>query len=112
MLDSHKHVWGLGEDSIFNSNLPAFRDNIVRASVEGNDIQEVLIDYADLVLNKMKDLAVLDLKKSKGKKKVKDLKRMTDKMLFNYKNIGEIQRFVYFFDVLFIYLFIHYCDIM
>ena len=29
MLDSHSRVWGMGEDSIFNANLTAFRNALV-----------------------------------------------------------------------------------
>ncbi len=32
MLDAHEHVWGMGEDSVFNGNLSEFRDLLVRAS--------------------------------------------------------------------------------
>ena len=42
MLDSHNAIWGLGEDSVFNSNLPYLRDEIVQATQSGGDIQTIL----------------------------------------------------------------------
>ena len=39
-------------------------------------------------MNKMKALAAADFLKANSKKKVKGLKKIADKMLFNFRNIG------------------------
>ena len=42
MLDSHNAIWGLGEDSVFNANLPYLRDELVSATQSGSEIQRIL----------------------------------------------------------------------
>ena len=48
MLDSHNAIWGLGEDSVFNANLPFLRDEIVEATQSGGDIQTILEKHSGL----------------------------------------------------------------
>ena len=47
MLDAHKNIYGMGEDSMFNGNLSAFRDELVTASSGGDGAtwQEVCVHY-------------------------------------------------------------------
>ena len=90
MLDAHHQVWGLGEDSIFNSALPAFRDDLVQATATGDvvAVQNVVRTHAANIINKMKQTA-----KTEGKNDDNhhQLKRLVDKQLFNYRNIGFIR---------------------
>ena len=93
MLDSHPNVWGMGEDSIFNGNLPKLRDEMVAASQTGgqNSVDDVLAENAEYVIRKMKDRAKIDFQqnpKLHGNRTIKSVKKITDKMLFNYKNLG------------------------
>ena len=55
MLDAHPLVYGMGEDSYFNSGLSAFRDNLVAAmsSSDVKETQQVLREYAAEVEGKM-----------------------------------------------------------
>ena len=90
MLDAHHQVWGLGEDSIFNSALPAFRDDLVQATATGDvvAVQNVVRTHAANIIKKMKQTA-----KTEGKNDDNhhQLKRLVDKQLFNYRNIGFIR---------------------
>lgn len=80
----------MGEDSIFNGNLPQFRDEVVQATMSESQtqgissVQGVILKHANLVINKMKDLAG-NHDQNGGEKK---FKKLVDKMLFNYRNIG------------------------
>ena len=94
MLDAHTNVWGLGEDSIFNTNIPFFRDEVVKysSSQDTKELKKVTIKHAQSIVDKMKQLATDHFSKIKyveGKKSLKHIKKITDKMLFNYRNIGE-----------------------
>lgn len=108
MFDSHSQIWGMGEDSLFNGNLTAFRDALVRASSIPSRseqvvaVEQVLKDYGTGTARKMRKLALQKLSESssgsgndgegsEGSKtlaKSKKLKHVVDKMLFNYRNIG------------------------
>jgi hypothetical protein len=93
ILDAHPSIYGIGEDSIFNSNLNDIRDAIVAAHVtmqETNDprvLPDAITAQAKRVLKltSAKVREVGDGVKQKGK-----IKRVVDKMLFNYRNIGFI----------------------
>lgn len=97
MLDSHPSVWGLGEDSIFNGNLPAFRDEVVKGATQypgdTNIVQATVIKHSKYVVKEMKSLSALHIEKNKSLKKNKMVKKkvdkITDKMLFNFRNIGQ-----------------------
>jgi hypothetical protein len=82
----------LGEDSIFNGNLPDFRDSYVQATLNDyhsshgiSTVQEVILEHANLTISKMTHLAGKDNKNGS-----KLFKKLIDKMLFNYKNIGMV----------------------
>ena len=97
MLDSHPSVWGLGEDSIFNGNLPAFRDEVVRGATQfpGNTdvVQATIIKHSKHVVKEMKIISATYIEKNKSTKRDKTAKKkvekITDKMLFNFRNIGK-----------------------
>lgn len=71
---------------MFNSRLTELRDGIVRA-MEANETMR-LIDtvknFGDATERKMLDLARADLSADESSQ----VKRVVDKMLFNYRNIG------------------------
>lgn len=87
ILDAHPNVFGLGEDSIFNSQLPEVKEHVVQAaSGSSEQVREVVARDAKLITTKMIALAKeMDEDSSKGK-----ILRIVDKMLFNYRNIGFI----------------------
>ena len=101
MLDSHPSVWGLGEDSIFNGNLPAFRDEVVKGATQypgdTNIVQATVIKHSKYVVKEMKALSAIHIEKNKALKKNKMAKKkvdkITDKMLFNFRNIGKNTHF-------------------
>lgn len=97
MLDAHPNVWGMGEDSIFNGNLPKLRDEMVTASETGGhaSVEEVILGNAEYTIRKMKDRARSHFAKNPelyGNRTIKSVKKITDKMLFNYKNLGTYLR--------------------
>lgn len=93
ILDAHPSIYGIGEDSIFNSNLNSIRDAIVAAhtKMQENHDPDVLAKTIAhearrvLKLTASKVREVRDGVQQKGK-----IKRVVDKMLFNYRNIGFI----------------------
>ena len=90
MLDAHPQVWGLGEDSVFNSRLPAFQTEFV-AEVSKGDIaaaNDVIAKFGSDILNSMKRNLQRDVSVSNEKKKA--IRRIVDKMLFNYNNLGML----------------------
>ena len=97
MLDAHADIWGLGEDSIFNGKLPVFRNELVAAvsDPQGVDaVQRVVLKHSRIIVDRMLNMAKEDMAKSnavkvKAKTKSSKLKHVVDKMLFNYRNIGE-----------------------
>ena len=100
MLDSHPSVWGLGEDSIFNGNLPAFRDEVVRGATQfpgdTDVVQATVMKHSKYVVKEMKSLSAIHIEKNKTTKRDKTVKKkvekITDKMLFNFRNIGKETR--------------------
>ena len=106
MLDSHPSVWGLGEDSIFNGNLPAFRDEVVRGATQfpGNTdvVQATVIKHSKYVVKEMKSISATYIEKNKSTKRDKTAKKkvekISDKMLFNFRNIGKYLRAPRLFD--------------
>lgn len=97
MLDRHPSIWGMGEDSVFNANLTALRDNIVAISSSSvdtyqntADLEELLVDYGDQTVEKMKETAErLYYVEGKAGSDQSTVKYIVDKMLFNYKNIRK-----------------------
>ena len=90
MLDAHPQVWGLGEDSVFNSRLPAFQTEFV-AEVSKGDLaaaNDVIARFGSEILNAMKRGLQRDPSVSKEKKRA--MRRIVDKMLFNYNNLGML----------------------
>jgi tetratricopeptide (TPR) repeat protein len=89
MLDAHPLVYGMGEDSYFNSGLSSFRDKLVAAmsSFDLTETQQVLKAYAAEVEGKMVNQSLND----PSRKRMAPAKRVVDKMLFNYRNIGFIR---------------------
>lgn len=92
MLDSHPEIYGMGEDSFFNSGLNQLRDDLVEVISLNDNIatQRVLQTYGKSVVDKMVNQALNDsnnVDKSVGNARPR---RVVDKMLFNYRNIGFI----------------------
>ena len=91
---------GIGEDSIFNSKLPAVRDEIVSATAQGHaKLNEVVNRNAELIVNKMYDKAdtlqeannvVLNITNEGRPNPREHVSHIVDKMLFNYPNVGLI----------------------
>lgn len=78
----------MGEDSIFNSNLPDVRDQIVQVADFGVErIKETVDKNAKILLQKMLATASKVSTNSSHKERIL---RVVDKMLFNYRNIGFI----------------------
>jgi DNA polymerase III alpha subunit (gram-positive type) len=97
MLDSHPNVWGMGEDSIFNGNLPKLRDEMVAASESRglSAVDEVIRQNAEFTIRTMKNRAknhFLQNPELHGNRTIKSVTKITDKMLFNYKNLGTYLR--------------------
>jgi tetratricopeptide (TPR) repeat protein len=93
MLDAHPMVYGMGEDSHFNSGLGEFRDGLVKAISSNSDdaTRKSLHSYAKLVVSKMVNESLNDVNNVDNIGGIaKRPKRVIDKMLFNYRNIGFI----------------------
>ena len=99
MLDAHPLIWGMGEDSVFNGNLTYLRDAMVQVNTDENSqkrLESVLLDFGQSTVQGMKKMVrqtVGEQAKGKTKNANKDWKKMrhiVDKMLFNYRNIGEL----------------------
>lgn len=99
ILDSHSSIWGLGEDSIFNAHLEALRSGLVdlgRSNKGLSDLQATVSKYGTFIISEMKTVAKLSMKNynssSDGNTKTSknSVKRILDKMLFNYRSIGFI----------------------
>ena len=88
MLDAHEGIIGLGEDSIFNSNLPQFRDQLVAtiAKQEFLLVRDLVNNFGLKIINRMKSAAQTFINTTEHN----NIKRIIDKMLFNYRNIGFI----------------------
>jgi hypothetical protein len=83
-------VWGLGEDSVFNSRLPAFQKDFVAEVSKGdiNAANSVIAKFGSEILETMKLGLQRDGSVSTHKKKA--VRRIVDKMLFNYNNLGML----------------------
>ena len=104
MLDAHSEIWGMGEDSVFNSNLAELRDSVVKASEidgpgrtnapegESNmpETAKVIRTFGNKIVDLAKNSSKLTNPKSEPAKKSGNVKHVVDKMLFNYRNIGKI----------------------
>ena len=100
VLDAHSKIMGIGEDSIFNSRLPAFRDEIVQATSKGHaKLEEVVNRNAEDIVDRMYQKTNTLLRTnnmelnmtSKDKPDTrKHISHIVDKMLFNYPNVGLI----------------------
>lgn len=83
ILDTHGEIFGLGEDSVVNGNLPEFRDKLVRVATSGEDaVQQYLEGSAQRYVEQM-------LAKVPAERRSRT-KHVVDKMLFNYRNVGFI----------------------
>eukprot|EP01041_Mallomonas_annulata_P013383 gene13383-28372_t len=91
MLDAHGEIWGMGEDSVFNPVLDELRNDLVEVlskSGQTNDaVKKVVQKHGKRVVAKMLSLASTATTNTTRSGKVK---RVVDKMLFNYRNIGFI----------------------
>lgn len=88
MLDAHDGIIGLGEDSIFNSNLPQFRDNLV-STIAKQDfvlVKDLVNNFGAKTISRMKSASQVFMNATEQK----TITKMIDKMLFNYRNIGFI----------------------
>jgi len=91
VLDSHPLIVGTGENSVFNGRLPELRNEIVRVSMEApHTIDVVTRELADDVVEEMKRRWKRMGKAAGGGAQVEP-KRLVDKMLTNYYNVGFIQ---------------------
>lgn len=90
MLDAHPQIWGLGEDSVLNTQLPRFRNSFVKEISKGDlsAANAVVAESGDDILKKMKEILAAD--PALTPKKKASIRRIVDKMLFNYNNIGLI----------------------
>jgi tetratricopeptide (TPR) repeat protein len=94
ILDAHPIVAGTGENSVFNGRLGDIRDEIVRVSNTGGSIADLTRKLANEVVDEMQRRhAVLEANTKKAVDEIpKDRpKRLVDKMLTNYYNVGFIQ---------------------
>lgn len=92
MLNAHKDMWGIGEESIFNGNLNSFRNDLVKAIDSGdiNKLRDSINKHGKFVEKNMLTKAedqYLDAYNSSAPKFL----HVIDKMLFNYRNIGFIR---------------------
>jgi len=108
MLDTHPAILGMGEDSMFNANLTFLRDSLV--SISSNQqhfttltqqqqaLSKLLLSYGKDTVQKMKLLAWQQHEQSLNSSSTttaseqatvaEGIKKIVDKMLFNYRNIG------------------------
>eukprot|EP00981_Chlorochromonas_danica_P007770 scaffold1882_cov163-Ochromonas_danica.AAC.1 len=94
MLASHPAIAGIGEESLFNSQLQALRDELVRASnlqppsLARQSSQEVIAHFRRKI-NRLLYKKAQSQFKSKAAQPSRRI-FVVDKMLFNYRNIGFI----------------------
>lgn len=90
MLDAHKDIWGMGEDSIFNVNLPKFRDEIVVAvndAINGKkQMKSIIRKHGKYIEARMIEQA---RNFTTGMGLTNHISHVVDKMLFNFRNIGN-----------------------
>ena len=99
ILDAHPLIVGTGEDSVFNGRLDDIRNQIVEASMSGDQraLQQTVKKLADDVVAAMKRRwAVVDANmhheddEEEEPKERNNPVRFVDKMLTNYINVGFI----------------------
>jgi tetratricopeptide (TPR) repeat protein len=100
MLDAHADVVGLGEHSYFSFHQGTFGRELLEQGGKGapddhenvaDDLQEVIEKHGKIVLDKIKaSAAAVQASAPQGSGRVREAKRIIDKMLFNYKSIGMI----------------------
>jgi tetratricopeptide (TPR) repeat protein len=113
ILDAHPDIVGTGEDSVFNGRLGDMRNAIVAASNSGGDLADVTESLAEDVIEEMyrrwramaedSTAATDDASSSSSNttggdvpaikipQKLSRPKRLADKMLTNYYNVGFIE---------------------
>lgn len=94
ILDSHPNIVGTGENSVFNGRLDDIRNQIVHASVSGqeNAISDLTRRLAEEVVDEMRRRwQIIDQNTGKASNETeKEPRRFVDKMLTNYYNVGFI----------------------
>lgn len=92
ILDAHPDIVGTGEDSVFNGRLGEIRNAIVEASnMGGGDMASVTESLADSVVDEMyRRWSIIDASSNDIPSTTKP-KRLADKMLTNYYNVGFIE---------------------
>lgn len=78
MLDAHADIWGMGEDSIFNGQLNAFRNELVKALSDPAGtaaVHNLVLRHAEAVDEKMLEIAMKDLQQNFGSELGKSKKR-------------------------------------
>jgi Sulfotransferase family len=94
ILDAHPMVAGTGENSVFNGRLGSIRDQIVQVINTGGSITDLTRQLADEVVDAMqKRYALVEANTEHAGEETPKAKpkRLVDKMLTNYYNIGFIQ---------------------
>ena len=95
ILSSHSEVFGMGEDSVFNGNLPQIRNDIVSilasaptgpgaAAEHTKAVNAVVKRHSKAVVSGMRD------KVPEGRQAEAVINYIVDKMLFNFRNVGFI----------------------
>ena len=90
MLDAHKHVWGMGEESLLSPMLTALQGEllaVLQRPDHQDELRGILAERGGRVLDAM-TRAAEDATANSTRKGV--IKRVVDKMLFNYRNVGFI----------------------
>lgn len=92
ILDAHPSIYGIGEDSIFNSNLNVIRDAIVAAHVAQQETGDplALSSAVEAQAKRILRLTAAKVREGDGVAQKGKIRRVVDKMLFNYRNIGFI----------------------
>ncbi len=92
-LTSHSRIVSLGEDSIFNGQLPEVINDIsivMKTSKTVEVVAEILDRRAGDILRRMQERAEL-IRKEQGIDSKDSIRYIVDKMVFNFRNIGLIQ---------------------
>jgi hypothetical protein len=91
VLDSHPSIVGTGENSVFNGQLDHIRNRIVEASlVDSGNLSSTIEELADAVVSEMRSrwkMVADEEDRAAGRDQPK---RLVDKMLTNYYNVGFI----------------------
>jgi tetratricopeptide (TPR) repeat protein len=94
ILDAHPMVAGTGENSVFNGRLGNIRDQIVNMINTGGSITDLTRQLADEVVDAMQKRYALieaNAEHALDKNTKEKPKRLVDKMLTNYYNVGFIE---------------------